>query len=723
LTAQLERLFRPAHVAVVGASERPGSYGAQVLENLAAIGYAGEVWGVNPGRTEVMGHPCVPSVSDLPVAADAVVVAIPAPGVPEVIEAAGARGCGSAVVFSAGFREAAGGADLQRRLTDSAIRHGLPVCGPNCDGIVYMPGRVALWGDAFEPRESGHVAVVAQSGNITVNALAAHRGLRLHTVIATGNQAVLSAADYLNFLVGEDGLASIALYLEDDGGPELCEALAGCAEAGIRVAVLKVGSSPVGARSAGLHTASLTGDQRVFRSLMHEAGAVWAQDVHELLELAKTLAVRPRLPRRPGLAIMTCSGGDSAQGADECERLGVALPELTTETRAALSELLPTAATAANPLDYTAIIWGEDEAISRLICAVGADPAIDQVLVFYDQPPGLTGASLESWDAVRNGIIRGASGTSVPVMVSSTLPELLNDGAAWELAQAGIPAAAGLRTGLRCVAAMAEPTGDPARLREIREVALRVARTTAAGRPGGAWVAEHEAKELLADAGVNSVEGRVITSEPDAAAAVAELGGHIALKVSAPGLRHKSELEALALDVASEQEAAHEFRRLRPLAEERDGVILAERMAQPGVELLVAVQADGVVPAVVIGLGGIFTEIFGDVAVVALPASAGRIERAIRSLRGAALLSGARGRPAVDVAAAAELAHRASQLVSHGPLDVIELNPVIVGPWGAVAVDAVARRSAPEASHAPEAETPLDDRTAMASAGTRTRGS
>ncbi len=694
MTERLERLFRPAHVAVVGATERPGSYGAQVLENLAAIGYPGEVWGVNPGRTEVMGHPCVPTVSDLPVAADAVVVAIPAPGVPDVIEAAGARGCGSAVVFSAGFREAAGGADLQRRLTDSAVRHGLPVCGPNCDGIVSMPGRVALWGDALEPREAGHVAVVAQSGNITVNALAAHRGLRLHTVIATGNQAVLSAADYLNFLVREEGLASIALYLEDDGGPELCEALARCAEAGIRVAVLKVGSSPIGARSAGLHTASLTGDQRVFRSLMHEAGAVWAQDVHELLEVAKTLAVRPRLPRHPGLAIMTCSGGDSAQGADECERLGLALPELTADTLATLSELLPAAATAANPLDYTAVIWGERDSIGRLITTLGHDPAIDQVLVFYDQPPGLTGAQLESWDAVRRGIIQGAADASAPVMVSSTLPELLSDEAAWELAQAGIPAAAGLRTGLRCVAAMAEPPGDPARLREIREVALRVAGSSPAG--GGAWMAEHEAKELLAEAGVNTVDWRLMTGEREAGAAVAELGGRIALKVSAPGLRHKTELGALALDVASAEAAVNEFRRLRPMAEARDGRILAERMAQPGVELLVAVQADSVVPAVVIGLGGIYTEIFRDVAVVPLPASAGRIERAIRSLRGAALLTGARGGQAVDLAAAADLAQRASELVSRGPLDVVELNPVIVGPWGAVAVDAVARRSGHE---------------------------
>lgn len=719
MTDRLERLFRPAQVAVVGATERSGSYGAQVLENLAAIGYPGQVWGVNPGRSEVMGHPCVPTVADLPVAADAVVVAIPAAGVPDVIEAAGARGCGGAVVFGAGFREAVGGAELQDRLVESAIRHALPVCGPNCDGIVSMPGRVALWGDAFTPREPGHVAVVAQSGNVTVNALAAHRGLRLHTVIASGNQAVLSAADYLSFLAGEEGLHSIALYLEDDGGPELCEALATCSEAGIRVVVLKVGSSPVGAQSAGLHTASLTGDQRVFRSFMREAGAVWAEDVHELLELAKTLAVRPRLPSRPGLAIMTCSGGDSAQGADECHRLGLELPELTGETRGRLSELLPSAATAANPLDYTAMIWGDRAAIAGLITTVGADPAIDQVVVFYDQPPRLTGASLRSWSATRDAIIRGGAEASVPVMVSSTLPELLDDDAAWEFAQAGIPAAAGLRTGLRCVAAMAEPPGDAARLRDIRRVAVRVSRTGGTDGATGVWVAEHEAKELLAHVGVNTVDGRLVGDEHELRSALAELGGRIALKVSAPGLRHKSELKALALDVTSEEQALREFRRLRALARERDGVILAERMAGPGVELLVAVQVDAVVPAVVIGLGGIFTEIFSDVAVVPLPATAHRVEQAIRSLRGAALLTGARGLPAVDVAAAAELAERASGLVGQGPLDVIELNPVIVGTWGAVAVDAVARRSGPPPAPGPSARAGNPE---MVSAGTPTRG-
>ncbi len=689
----LHRLFRPEHVAVVGASERPGSYGAQVLLNLTAIGFPGQVWGVNPNRQAVLGYPCVPSLADLPVAPDAVVVAIPAAGVPEVVEAAGALGCGGAVVFSAGFREAEGGAELQRALTEAAARHALPVCGPNTDGIVSMPGRVALWGDELRPREPGHVALVGQSGNVIVNALAAHRGLRLHTVIASGNQAVLSAADYLRFLAGEEGVASIGLYLEDDGGPDLCEALADCAEAGIRVAVLKVGSSVAGALSAGFHTAALAGDQRVFRSLMEEAGAAWAQDVHELLEMAKTLAVRPRLPARPGVAIMTCSGGDSAQGADECDRLGLTLPAFGTDTAARLAELLPAAATVSNPLDYTAMIWGEAGALSALISVVGDDSAIDQVFVFYDQPPQLSAASVESWSAVRDGIVQGAAAAAVPVMVTSTLPEMLDDAAAWQFAQAGIPAAAGLRTGLRCLAAMAQTPGDPDRLREIADAAARVG---AGESSGGEWIAEHDAKWLLRRAGVNTVDGRTVDGERELKAALTELGGRIALKVSAPGLRHKTELGALALDVSSELAALAEFQRLRTLAEAQGGVVLAERMAEPGVELLVAVQRDAVVPALVIALGGIFTEIFDDAAIVPLPASAERIERAIRSLRGAALLEGARGGPPADIAAAAELAERAAALVSDGVLELVELNPVIVGPRGAVAVDAVARVSAAE---------------------------
>jgi acetyl-CoA synthetase len=684
----LTRLLRPRSVAVLGATDRPASYGAQALANLQAVGFVGPVWGVNPKRAEVLGRPCVPTLADLPEPVDAVVMAIPAAGVPAAIEHAGALGCGGAVVIGAGFAEVPEGVSLQRELVDAAMRHEFPVCGPNCNGIVAMHARAVLWGDALTPREPGTVALVSQSGNVAVNALATRRGLRFHTVIASGNQAVLGAADYLSFLATEPGVGAIALYLEDDGGPRLCEGLAACAEAGVPVVVLKVGSSPAGARAAAAHSAALAGDQRIFRALIEDAGGIWAADVHELLEVSKTLAVRPGRRHVRGLAIMTCSGGDSAQGADEAARLGLELPALAPATCARLRELLPPAATVANPLDYTAMIWGERELLSELVRTVGEDPGIDQVIVFYDQPAGLSGPVAESWHAVRNGVIAGARAVaeSASTMICSTLPELLDDEAAWQCVQAGIPAVAGLRTGLACASALRSVPADPARL-------LEIARASAGHeRAGARWMSEHDAKELLRAGGVEVVDGRLVAEADDALLALAELGPPIALKLSSASVQHKSELGAVWLGLRSDTDVADAFARLDALATQFGGRVLAERMAAPGVELIVAARADAVVPAVVVGLGGVWAELLDDVAIVPLPADALRIERAIRGLRGARLLTGGRGSVPVDVAAVARMAQRVGELLREESLELLELNPVLAGPAGAVAVDATARR-------------------------------
>jgi len=587
---------------------------------------------------------------------------------------------------------------LHDALVAAAARHGLPVCGPNCNGIVAPGRRVALWGDSLTVPEPGRVALVSQSGNVAVNALATRRGLRFHTVVASGNQAVLSAADYLEFLAGEDGVGAVALYLEDDGGPRLVDGLAACADGGVPVVVLKVGHSVAGARAAAAHSGALAGDQRVFRALVREAGGVWAEDVHELLELAKTLAT-PRRPVRTGsvagdgLAIMTCSGGDSAQGADEAERLGIALPVLAPETRARLAELLPAAATPSNPLDYTAMIWGDVEALGELVRTLGEDPGIGQVLVFYDQFHGMTGATADSWRAVREGIALGASRSPVPTIVSSTLPELLDDVAAWGFAQAGVPAAAGLRTGLRCAAALMEgAASDPGRCLEIAAAARAATGRSPLG--AGEWLPEHEAKRLLGGAGVTVPAGRVVADAADAVSVWEELGGPVALKVSAAMVQHKSELGGVVLGLDDPSAVTEAHGRLAPLAATHGGSVLVERMAPAGQEVIVAAHAEGIVPVVTLGLGGVWTELLDDVAIVPLPADEARLERAIGELRGAPRLRGARGRAGVDLPALAELARRVGELLLEQPLAMVECNPVLVGApgEGAVAVDAAIRR-------------------------------
>jgi acetate---CoA ligase (ADP-forming) len=686
----LAPLLQPRSIAVVGATSRPGAYGDETLRNLRRVGFRGRVWGVHPTRRRVHGRTCVPTLADLPEPVDAVVVAIPAAGVPEVIDQAGARGCGGAVVYAAGFGETADGERLQDALRAAAAHHDLPVCGPNCDGIVALHGHAALWGDAFVPREAGHVAVVSQSGNVAVNALAARRGLRLHTVVSCGNQAVVDAGDWLDAVAQQDGVRSVALFLESEGdGARLCEALARCADAGIGVAVLKVGASAAGASAAAAHTGAVAGDHAAFRALAQEAGAAWAQDVHELLEQAKALAVRRARPRADGgLAILTCSGGDSGLGADEAQRCGLELPALHADTAERVRALLPAAATVANPLDYTAIIWGEVETLRDMIAAVGDDPGIDHVLVFYDQPHGLEGPVRESWDAVREGIRAGAAASAVPTLVASTLPELLDDAAAWELACADVAAVAGLRTALACAAALRCAPGDPARLRAIAAAA-------APSAPGD-WLDEASAKALLAGAGIRVPPGRIARDEDDAADIFARLGRPVALKLVAAGMRHKTEAGAVALGLEDERNVRWAYRDLVRGNEQvsADARVLVEAMAPPGIELLVSARRDAVVPVLTVGLGGVWTEAFGDAAVVPLPADAPRVERALRSLRAAPLLAGTRTGAPVDVAGAAALAARAGALLLEQGLELIELNPVVVNARGAIAVDALVRTGA-----------------------------
>jgi acyl-CoA synthetase (NDP forming) len=703
----LSCLFDPRSVAVVGASDREGSYGGQTLVNLRTLAYGGEVWAVNPRRDRVHGFDCFPSLADLPGVPDAVVVAVPAASVPEAIDDAGRLGCGGAVVYGAGFAEIEDGRSLQDELVGAARRHELPVCGPNGNGIVVFPRRVAIWGDALSAREPGEVAIVSQSGNQAVNALSSRRGLRIHTVVSCGNQAVLEAADFLRYLAEEGEVRSVALNLEADGdGARLCEALAACADAGIGVAVLKVGASEAGASAAAAHTGAVAGDQRVFSALLAEAGAVQVSDPHDLLEVAKTLALRRPAGRGAnGLAVMTCSGGDSSAAADEADRLGLGFPPFSPQTERRLEELVPHAATVANPLDYTAMIWGERERLRDMIATVADDPAVGRVLVFYDEPGDLEGDPKASWEAVREGILDGARASSVPVIVSSTLPELLQDGSATRFVAAGVPAIAGLRSGILCAAALAADPGDPRRLREIAFLAQRASRPeprnllanrafdAGAGRaPDSGWLAEHEAKEVLRQAGVPVVKGRVARDEDDAAAIFAELGPPVAAKLSGEGLRHKSELGALALELVTEAEVRDAHGRLRAL---RSGAVLIERHAPAGVELLVSARRTGVVPSLAIGLGGIWTEALDDAVVVPLPATPERVERSLRELRGAPVLTGGRGRPSLDVRAVARLAAGVAGALVDADLQLLELNPVVVYEDGATALDAVARTSAP----------------------------
>lgn len=781
-------LLRPTSVAVVGANERAGSYGDVIFRNLAAAGFEGAVYGVNPKRQEVHGRPCVPTIADLPEPVDAVVVAIPAAACAPVILEAGARGCGGAIVLAAGFGETPAGRPLEEELKAAARTAAIPVCGPNGNGVVATAARAPLWGDSVERLSPGPVAVITQSGNFGVNALGSDRGLGFHTVVSTGNSAVLSAADWLEALAVTEGVGSVALMLEADGdGEQLARALATCAERGIGVAVLKVGTSEAGSRAAGAHTGALAGDQRVFAALLEEAGAAQAEEPGELLELARALATPAARLRAAsgagtegvpgagsaavadhdstaggpgaspagggltagGLGVLTCSGGDSGMAADLAAKRGLELPPLSAETRERLGAVLPSAATVANPLDYTSMLWDDHEALEQIAAAISSDPGVDQLLLLFDQPRGLDPEVAEGWEDVRAALLAGAARGDAATILGSTLPELLDPTCATELTAGGrVATAAGLGAAIACAAALRMPLADPERLREIaaaagnaggRRAAGEVDAAVAAGEAGrgaagtgaavgdgglpvgvvdgagaagakraegdgypagtvdriDAQLGEAEAKRLLAEGGLGVPVGAVALDEAGAVDAALAIGMPVALKLSAPGLLHKSEAGALALDLRTEDEVRDAAERLLSLPEAAGATLLIERMAGDGVELIFAVRRDGVVPALLVGTGGIWAEALDDVALVPLPASPARVERALRQLRSAPLLTGARGGPAVDLAAAAGFGSRLGELALDHGLDLLEVNPALASPAGCVALDAVAIRPSP----------------------------
>jgi acetyl-CoA synthetase len=727
----LSRLLNPRSVVVVGATDRPGSYSAQTLLNLQRAGFDGPVIGVHPSRDEVLGVACVRS---LPEAAerldgppDAVVIATRAPTVTGYVDVAGRLGCGGAVVYAAGFGES-GDPAAQQRLTSTARRHDLPLLGPNANGFVSVAARAPLWGDAVTlPERAGTIGLITQSGNVGVLALAHRAGLGLHSVVSLGNAAVIDAPAVLSHLAGIGGLRAVALYLEDDGdGARLAVALAACARADVRVAVLKAGRSREGREAAGAHTAALAGDHRVFAALIEQAGGVLTRDPYELLETARALAGGHRTKGK--LAVLTASGADAAITADLAADAGVALAGLEPITRERLGALLPHTATVTNPLDHTNLVWADTEAIAGLTAALAADPLVGPVIYVQDEPPGLPPVDAAEWAATRAGAELGARRAGIEVMLVATMP-----------GQEPPPAISGLRPALAAIAALDRPAPDPARLTAIADACARptpragtatatgttTGATTATGTTTGTtWLAEHEAKALLAEAGIPSPTSAVLPlktspvimhacpngirpnlhdhgenvhdhGEVEAAVRAADgLGFPVVLKVSAPGLLHKSEAGALALDLRDADQVREAARSLLagPAASTPAATLLIERMAAPGIELVIAAHRDGVVPALVIGLGGIWAESLDDVVVLPLPVEPAEVIDAALRLRAAAVLTGGRGRPSVDLAAIGTIGARIGELLLSEGFSLIEVNPLVAGPDGAVAVDALARR-------------------------------
>ncbi len=686
LMPPLDTLLSPASVAIIGASPDPHRIRGQLLGLLRRNGFPGRIVPVNPSYTEIDGLACVPDVAaagDTPI--DLALIAIPAGGVLPVLEDCAAAGVRNAVVISSGFAEDdAAPPDLQQQVGALARRTGMRILGPNAEGFHNEVARVSATFSPAVDRDADtaptalhtRIGIVAQSGGMGFALYNRGRalGLSFSSVVSTGNEADLTAADIMAHLVQDPDTAGILLFLESVRDPAGFIAAARAArDAGKFIVAIKAGRSDAGRIAAASHTASMAGWNAGYDAMFARHGIVVAAELDEALCLAAALAANP--PAAGGrVGVVTISGGAGAWSADLLDAAGLSLPELGPATQAAIRANIPSYGAARNPVDLTAG-GAQGGGTLRTVALLLDDPAIDIVAVVTT----LANPARVSLDASTLAGLLGQRRKPV-LFYSYTLPSPLGRAV---LAEAGAvicpsmallaQAAAALRDRGRMVHHEAPPP-----------LALPAAVHEGLARSG--TLTEYAAKALLAGCGVPIAPGRLVATREGLAAAAASLGFPLAAKIQSAAIPHKTEAGGVRLGIpdmaaleAAFDDILHAAARHVPGAA-ADGVLL-EPMAAKGVEMILGVVRDPTFgPVVTVGAGGVTTELFRDVAYALAPVSEAEAEALLRGLRSAPLLEGFRGAPPADLAALARLVSLVSRLALAGcdRISELELNPVIV---------------------------------------------
>jgi acyl-CoA synthetase (NDP forming) len=685
--ADLAPLFAPRRVAVLGASRSPAKLGHVLLRNLLAGGFGGEVVVVHPGGEPILGRPAVARARDLPEGVDLALVSLPAAAVPEAVAALGRRRCRACVILASGFGETGpGGREEEARLRAVARESGMRIVGPNCMGVVNVPGR--LNGSYFwsVPERPGGITFVSQSG--AYGGLffreARARGLGVAKLLSVGNQADLGVAEVLAWLAGDPDTRVVALFLEGlREGRAFVEAARRLTAVKPAV-VLKGGRAEAGRRAAGSHTGALAGAWETYRAAFAAGGLVVVEDTEELFDAVAALdAHADRLPAGRAVAIVTVSGGPSVVAADTAEAVGLEVPPFPAALRAALRRHLPAFGADANPVDLTPQV----------------DPAaVEPAVRLAAGAPGIGGTV-----AIAIGLDRPEYGRAVAAVqaatgrpaVACTLDTPALDR---ELAAGGVPAFPTPERAVRAYRALVARAGLPGR-------AAGAPRRDAAARPvplaarealaAGGALAPAAARLLLLAYGVPFPPEAGAATVEEAVSAAERIGYPVVLKTGRADVLHKTEAGGVVLgvgDAAGVRAAARAIAtRVGP------GPLLVQAQAPAGVELLVGGRRDPTFgPVVVAGLGGVLTELWREAALRLAPVTEGEARAMLEEGRTGRLLAGYRGAPPADLdGLAAVVAGMGDLLAAHPEVTEVEVNPLIVAGRRALAVDALVLATGP----------------------------
>jgi acyl-CoA synthetase (NDP forming) len=689
--SRLDRLLRPRSVAVVGVSPEPGHMGGSVLANLERCKFEGEIHLVSRSRPEINGRRCVPAIDDLPQGVDVAVLVIPQTAVIDAIAACGRRGVGAAIVFASGYAEVgeAGRAD-QAKLVAAARAANVAILGPNCIGMCGFAVGAAL---TFEfnverPPTSAtpKIGIVAQSGAVAAIMRMAFlaKGLGVTFYISTGNEADLTAEDFLGALIDDDATHVATLFLEQIRHPQKFLALAERARVrGKPIVIMHPGRSQRARTSASSHTGALAGDHAVMTALLRHAAVTVADTLEELLDTAELLARFKPPVNGPG--IITNSGAIKGFALDFCDRIGLDIPRLGPATLTALKAALPPFASLDNPVDVTAQVLRDVTIWTRSAQALLADPGVGSLCL-----PMVAGSQKLAMDKV-NALLPTILAAGKPAVIAvlgddfPIPPDFIT-----AFRGSGIPV---LRSPERALRALAHATayGQALAIAPAAPFTLDAALPARRGT-----LPEHEGKACLAALGIAVPQGALARDIDEAKAVAARIGYPVALKAQAATLAHKSDAGGVALNLTDGAALAAAWRQIAEgVAGAQPGLaldgMLVEVMAPRGVEMIVGAKRDpGWGPVLLVGLGGIWTEALDDVRLMPAHLSRDQVIAEINCLKGARLLHGLRGSAPVDIAAVADVVVRIGALMRARPeISEIDINPLMAYPQGVLALDAL----------------------------------
>jgi acyl-CoA synthetase (NDP forming) len=687
---ELDALLNPRSIAILGASTDYTKVNGRTLKFLLAKGYRGKLYPVNPKYDRIGELRCYPDIASLPEAPDLAVVAVPARAVPASLRALGERGARAAIVFSSGFSELGeAGRALEAEALAAARATGLRLCGPNCLGLVNAYDAVAATFAQYAEGETapGPVAFVTQSGafGTAIAALARRRGLGLGYFINTGNEADVEFVEVMHAVLLDPRVTVGAGYLEGlRNGGGLLSLAESALRAGKPLVLAKVGKTDAGARAAASHTGSLAGADDVFDGVIRGRGVIRARNEEHMLDIVEAFA-HCGLPAGEGLGIITQSGGAGVLMADRAEELGIRVPVLAPDTQRRLKEVLPGFGASGNPVDITGQFVAEPALLRDAVRIVLDDPQVHAGIVWIQLMDAHVDALLAIFEEIK-------SQAGKPLIVSWVAA---SDRALAGLRQRGIAVLRGAEPAVdACAALMRFAKARRDFLADEGErAALRVAPLVLRSEAGP--VPSLAARALLDRAGVRTAACELARTADEAAAAADRLGYPVVLKIESPDILHKTEAQGVQLGLGDAAAVRAAYAALvdgarRYNAQARIEGVLVQAMARGDVELVVGLQRDPIFGMVVMaGLGGIHIEVLKDVAFRSAPVTAAEAGQMLDELRGRALLGGVRGRRAVDRAALAQLISAVScfGVAAGGRLDSLDLNPVIAGPDGAVAVD------------------------------------